>query len=57
MLNDYFYQQGHFSHDMEHEIITRWLANPNQGRNHLPDNVWKSHEYLIHCQNGDSCAC
>ena len=39
---------------MKHEVSTRWLANPDQGRGHFPHNFQSAHEYLIHIQSEDS---
>ena len=39
---------------MKHEISSRWLANPDQGRAHFPHNFQSPHEYLIHIQSEDS---
>jgi hypothetical protein len=47
---------AHFSYDMKRTISTKWLAIPNRGHSHFPQNFGTSYEYLNHHQNGDSCA-
>lgn len=49
-----FFQLAHFSYDMEHLIIARWLTHPYQDHSNFPHNFQSSYEILIHCQSEDS---
>ena len=31
---------------MKHAIITRWLANPNEGRRHISHNFWSAYIFF-----------
>jgi hypothetical protein len=48
LTKGYFCQLAHYSLDMKCAVSTRWLGNPNRGRNHFPHSFWSMYEDLIH---------
>ena len=42
-----YFRLAHFSWDMKHVIIMRWLAYPDWGRSHIHHNFWSSHEWEL----------